>query len=120
MTLLASALTDWVGAVAAALTAGFAVFGVAQLLDIKRQTKQSALANVSQSYAQVSERMWALRQLLLEHADWVPYFYYDLELGPHVPDEMSTQLELICEEIVDFADALIEQRNTIPGADMDW
>jgi hypothetical protein len=119
MALVASALTDWIGAGAAVLTVAFASLVVFQLLDIKKQTRQSALAGVSQSYAQVSERMWTLRNSLFEHPGWVRDFYENVR-ADGVPKDVATQLEMLCEEIVDFADALIEQRNTIPGADMDW
>jgi len=119
MALVASALTEWIGAGAAVLTVAFASLAVFQLLDIKKQTRQSALAGVSQAYAQVSERMWTLRNSLFEHPGWVRYFYEN-EPSDDVAEDIATQLEMLCQEIVDFADALIEQQNTIPGADMDW
>jgi hypothetical protein len=123
MSLLASALTDWIGAAAASLTAAFALAAVLQLFQIKRQTRQGALANVSESYGQISERMASLRSILFEHHDLNKYILggHDLrEDGLDDQSKVAIQLELVCDEIVDLADTIIEQRHTVPGAEMDW
>jgi hypothetical protein len=121
-TLLASAVTEWIGAVVALWTAGFATFAATQVWDIKRQTRQSALANISQSYAHVSVAMAAFRKSLFEHPEWIPYFYEGRDPAEDEPqrDLDLGKLDLMCDEILDLADAIIEQRNTVPDAEMDW
>jgi hypothetical protein len=123
MSLLASAVTEWVSAVATGFTAAFAFAAVLQLFAIKRQTKQGALANVSESYGQISEQMASLRSILFEHHDWNKYFFNGddpREAGVDDESEVGIQLGLVCDEIVDLADTIIEQRHTVPGAEMDW
>jgi hypothetical protein len=123
MSLLASAVTEWVSAVATGFTAAFAFAAVLQLFAIKRQTKQGALANVSESYGQISEQMASLRSILFEHHDWNKYFFNGddpREDGVDDESEVGIQLGLVCDEIVDLADTIIEQRHTVPGAEMDW
>src|SRR5687768_13856693 len=109
MSLLASAVTDWIGVV---LTVVFGSAVVVQLWEIKRQTKQSALANVSESYGQISEGMASLRNIFLERPEWYGYFFED-EDPPEdgrIGDDAhaGTKLELVCDEIVDLADTIIE------------
>jgi hypothetical protein len=121
MSLLASTATEWIGAAAAGLTAAFAFAAVLQLFQINRQTRQGALANVSESYGQISERMASLRSILFEHHDWNKYFSEgDDPREDGLDAEDAVQLELVCDEIVDLADTIIEQRHTVPGAEMDW
>jgi hypothetical protein len=70
--------------------------------------------------------MSSLRNLLAEDdAALYPYFYEDLDPGskrarssPTTPN--AGTLDLACEAIVDFADVCVEQRKSIPDADMDW
>jgi hypothetical protein len=39
---------------------------------------------------------------------------------PGEDDHLYAELKPIRDEILDLADVLLEQRNTIPGAEMDW
>ena len=123
MTLLASAITDWV-------TLAFA--GVATLVaawqfpKIGNQLRLAAETNLSSAYAVVSERMAALRDLLADNdAALYPYFYSGLdpddEQAPSSLERPSEDvLQLACEAIVDFADVCVEQRKSIPHGEMDW
>jgi hypothetical protein len=122
--LLASAVTDWIGLV---LTAVFGSLVVLQLIDIKKQTRQSALANVSESYGAISEGMASFRRSLSQEPDWSRYFFEgadpddaDDPRNAELDDDDHIQLDLVCDEIVDLADTVIEQRHTVPGAEMDW
>jgi hypothetical protein len=119
---LASTLTEWIAAVGGGIAGAVAAFiAIWQLPEIKRAGKLSARANVSQSYAVVSERMSNLQDVLMERPDWIPYFYEDE--SPSLGGRAKAKLDLICEAIADFADAVIEQRRTVTAYDpdgMDW
>jgi hypothetical protein len=118
MSLLASAATDWIQVILAAL---FGSLIVVQLIDIKRQTKQSALANVSESYAQISVGMASFRSILFQTPEWYGYFFEgDDPRNDGLNKDELRRLEFVCDEIVDLADTVIEQRHTVPGAEMDW
>jgi hypothetical protein len=127
MILLASAWPDWINAVGTAVTAAFAAFAVVQLWEIRKQTRQSALANVSESYGQVSATMDSLRDILFKHPDWRPYFYEGHDPEKHKRGLRNwrakpsiNELNLVCDQIVDLADSIVEQRHTVPAADVDW
>jgi hypothetical protein len=123
MILLASAITDWITLV----FAGVATFIAAwQLPKIGNQLTLAAETNLSSAYAVVSERMAALRDLLAANdAVLYPYFYSGVdpngEQARSLPERPNPDvLQLACEAIVDFADVCVEQRKSIPDADMDW
>jgi len=131
MILFASTTTaEWLTAYGTVAAAGFAliatIVAVWQLPRIAGELTLAAQTNVSQAYAVVAERSAALRDLLANNeADLYPYFYE--RLRPHSKRERSFPkppnegtLQLACEAIVDFADVCVEQRKSIPGADMDW
>lgn len=107
-------MTDWVGAGAALAAVTAAVVGGALAV---RQLRVSARANVSGAYAQVSQGMAHVTELLFQNHEWIPYFYDGEEPDG---DDDKWKLQLICEAIVDFADSLVEQRRAVPEADMDW
>jgi hypothetical protein len=121
---LASTLTEWIGAVGGGIAGAVAAFiAIWQLPEIKRAGKLSARANVSQSYAVVSERMSDLQDVLMENPDWIPYFYKNKDPGNTLGGADRAKLGLVCEAIADFADGLIEQRRTVMAYDpdaMDW
>jgi hypothetical protein len=121
MALLASAWGD-AGAVTTAVVAVVAtIAAVWQLPAIKRQTRLSADASKSQSYGQVTQQMGALSAIFFETPDWLAYFYEGADPADDElePNELR-RLELVCEAIADFADGLVEQRRSVPEADMDW
>jgi hypothetical protein len=105
---------------AALLTFAAVVAALWQLRSIKEQSITSTRANVSQAYAVVSGQMGAIREHFLDHPELYPYFYESKELEPDLDDETNAQLQVICEDICDFADGLVEQRRATPDADMDW
>ena len=121
MTLLASATSDWVTAAIAILAAGIALY---QLWQINKQSRLAANASKSQSYGQVTQQMSLLTEVFFQHPDWLAYFYEgddpEHEHGSPLPADLRRRLELVCEAIADFADGLVEQRRTVPEADMDW
>jgi hypothetical protein len=118
MALLASEVTNWC---AIAIGVGAAAVAAWQLLKIGNQLRLSAETNVSSAYAVVSDRMAALRDLLdANDAALYPYFYDGLDPDDEQERPNKNVLDLACEAIVDFADVCVEQRKSIPHAEMDW
>jgi hypothetical protein len=65
--------------------------------------------------------MASLRNTLFAHPEWSKYFFEGEDPREDKPRAKTmVGLELVCDEIVDLADTVIEQRRTVPGAEMDW
>lgn len=90
-----------------------------EIRHLARQQKIATDAVTSQLYGQVSEAMYRVNQTFNKKPEWWKYFYKE------VPEPATTllkdQLENVCEMILDFVDAVVEQKRALPqDVQMDW
>lgn len=108
------AIGQWAGIVIALLGLFFVGWEVRHL---GRQQKVATDATTSQLYGQVSEAMYRLNRLFGEKPDWWQYFYKNVK----VPKALHDQIENVCELMLDFIDAVVEQKRALPPeVSMDW
>jgi len=93
---------------------------IAKQRSLQSQAAQlAAKGSISQSYGQISQHMADVSRHFLEHPEWFPYFY-EKRGAPLGDKELSHQLEIMCESLMDFVDSVVEQRRTVPRGRMDW
>ncbi len=108
------AIGQWAGILIALLGLFFVGLEVRHLA---RQQEVATDATTSQLYGQVSEAMYRLNQLFDEKPHWWQYFYKNVK----VPNKLHDQIENVCELMLDFVDAVVEQKRTLPAeVSMDW
>ena len=111
------AVGQWLGIV---IALGGLVFVVLQVRDLARQQKLAAKAATSLLYGVVSEAMSRVNNLFYLHPEWVRYFY-EGEEAPASDADLRTQLDMVCELVMDFVDAVVEQKRVLPAdISMDW
>ncbi len=114
-----AAAGQWAGIVVALFGL---VFVVIQVRDLARQQKLAAKAATSLLYGVVSEAMYRVNNVFYEHPGWVQYFYEAVEAPSRLSEaELLTQLDRVCELVMDFVDAVVEQKRVLPAeVSMDW
>ena len=111
------AVGQWAGILIALGGLGFVLV---QVRDLARQQKLAAKAATSLLYGVVSEAMSRVNNLFYLHPEWVRYFY-EGEEAPASDTALRTQLDMVCELVMDFVDAVVEQKRVLPAdIAMDW
>jgi hypothetical protein len=111
------AVGQWAGIL---IALGGLVFVFFQVRDLAKQQKLAAKAATSLLYGVVSEAMSRVNNLFYLHPEWVRYFYEGEEAPANDPD-LRTQLDMVCELVMDFVDAIVEQKRVLPAdISMDW
>lgn len=90
-----------------------------QIRQLTEQQRDASKAATSQLYGLISEAMNRINSLFEDHPDWIPYFYSE-KLVPADP-VLKDALENVCEVYMDFVDAVVEQKGSLPDlTTMDW
>lgn len=111
------AVGQWAGIL---IALGGLVFVLIQVRDLAKQQKLAAKAATSLLYGVVSEAMSRVNNLFYLHPEWVRYFY-EGEEAPARDTDLRTQLDMVCELVMDFVDAVVEQKRVLPAdIAMDW
>jgi hypothetical protein len=111
------AVGQWAGIL---IALGGLVFVLIQVRDLASQQKLAAKAATSLLYGVVSEAMSRVNNLFYLHPEWVRYFY-EGEDAPASDTDLRTQLDMVCELVMDFVDAVVEQKRVLPAdIAMDW
>ncbi len=112
-----AAAGQWAGIV---IALGGLFFVWKQVRDLATQQKLAAKAATSLLYGVVSEAMARVNNLFYLHPEWVQYFYGGVDV-PASKSDLHTQLEMVCELVMDFVDAVVEQKRVLPDdVSMDW
>jgi hypothetical protein len=114
-----AAAAQWAGIVVAL---GGLFFVWIQVRALARQQMLAARAATSLLYGVVSEAMYRVNNVFYEHPGWVQYFYEAVEAPSRLSEaELLTQLDRVCELVMDFVDAVVEQKRVLPDeVSMDW
>jgi len=111
------AVGQWAGIL---IALGGLVFVLIQVRGLAKQQKLAAKAATSLLYGVVSEAMSRVNNLFYLHPEWVRYFY-EGEEAPARDTDLRTQLDMVCELVMDFVDAVVEQKRVLPAdIAMDW
>ena len=111
------AVGQWLGILVALGGLGFVLL---QVRDLAGQQKLAAKAATSLLYGVVSEAMSRVNNLFYLHPEWVEYFYEGAP-APARDSDLRTQLDMVCELVMDFVDAVVEQKRVLPAdISMDW